>query len=82
MMKSTQHQWNFVENDKINKEIADARNSKPNLESLKKSILPMNNTAMNFNSSLFDPTHRVPDDHFESRQEDDLESRDCSNFDD
>lgn len=80
LMKSTQHQWNFAENDKINKEIADDR---PNLESLKKSVLPMNNTAMNFNSSLFDQSHRVPDDHFEpTQEEDDIESRDVSNFED
>ena len=69
-----------MENEKINKEIADARSSKPNLESLKKAILPMNNTAMNFNSSLFDESHKVPDNHFEDLPEDDLESRDCSNL--
>ena len=42
----------------------------------------MNNTAMNFNSSLFDPNHKIPDDHFEeAMREDDIESRDC-NLDD
>lgn len=38
--------------------------------------MPMNNTAMNFNSSLFDNKHRIPDEHFEAR--DDLESRESS----
>ena len=40
----------------------------------------MNNTAMNFNASLFDDTHKVPDDHFADLEQikniDDLESRD------
>ena len=44
----------------------------------------MNNTAMNFNMSLFDNTHKVPDDHFaeleEMRNGDELESRDDDDF--
>ena len=35
--------------------------------------MPMNNTAMNFNSALFDNGHRVPESHFQGL--DDLESR-------
>ena len=84
IMKSTQHQWNFVEKDRINKEIAEERRSKPNLESIrKKTKQTMNNTAMNFNSSLFDQNHAVPDDHFLEQRDDavDLESRDDDDFD-
>lgn len=80
IMKSTQHQWNFVERDRINKEIAEERCSKPNLESIRKTKLPMNNTAMNFNMSLFDQSHAVPDDHFIETREDELESRDDDDF--
>ena len=42
----------------------------------------MNNTAMNFNMSLFDQSHAIPDDHFlEQRDDGDLESRDDEDFD-
>ena len=73
------------ESIRINKEIAEERCSKPNLESIrKKTKQNMNNTAMNFNSSLFDPSHAIPDDHFKDiEQRDDapdLESRDDDDF--
>ena len=54
-------------------EIEKEHQNRPNLESLKRNNLNMNNTAMNFNSSLFDKQNKIPDGHFDDIEDDVLD---------
>lgn len=43
---------------------------------MKRNISPMANTAMNFNSSLFDRNNKIPEGHFDEIEDSELERGD------